>query len=197
MENRETFFGRLDVRLAPREVLDIELAYTLAKSAHRWQIRKSLGPDGRPQRYFEHLRRTALILMDVAGVYERDLVVAALLHDGVEDTRELGLKIIEHAFGTVVARIVRKLTKAPKDGYVERLRQAGWRTLLIKACDRLDNLRTLDEPGVEPEFKDKQLSETREKYADLFERLDELAPARYRSGVAAVIGEIRRLAGIC
>ncbi len=177
-ENRETFFKRLEPVMVPSEILDVQLAYTLAKFGHRSQVRKELGTDGEPQRYFEHVRRVAIILMDEVRVMKRDLVIAALLHDGIEDTRDITPQMIEHVFGADVALIVMTLSKAPKEGYLERFTAStDWRAYLIKACDRLDNLRSLK--TATPEFQDKQIRETRSKYYPLFERMLTLTPAEH------------------
>lgn len=63
-------------------------------------MRKELGPDGKPLRYFEHLRRTALILID-AGFTSPDLIITALLHDSIEDSEEVELlsSLTEELFG--------------------------------------------------------------------------------------------------
>lgn len=192
-ENLESFFARLEPVLAPAEVMDVRLAYILAKHAHRWQVRRELDESGRPKRYFEHLRRSALILVDELQLYDRDMIIAALLHDGIEDTRELTPELIEHCFGRTVARLVRCLSKKPKEGYLARLSAADWRTLVIKACDRLDNLRSLDRPGVPPEFRSKQVAETKEGYFGLFDRLAQIAPPQHAGRLARLREEIRRV----
>lgn len=192
-ENLESFFARLDPVLAPAEVMDIRLAYILAKHAHRWQTRRELDDSGQPKRYFEHLRRTTLILVDELQLYDRDMIIAALLHDGVEDTRELTPELIEHCFGRTVARLVRCLSKKPKEGYLARLSAADWRTLAIKACDRLDNLRSLDRPEVPPEFRAKQVAETKGKYYGIFDRLTSIAPPQHADRLVRLCDEIRRV----
>jgi len=197
-ENRESFFKRLEPFLAPSVLLDVQLAYTMAKFSHRSQTRKEAGPDGEPLRYFEHVRRVAIILIDEARVAKAELVVAALLHDGVEDTRDLTPAMIEHCFGADVATIVLTLSKVPKEGYIERFEMCSdWRPYLIKACDRLDNLRSL---GGSPEFRAKQVKETREKYYPLFERMLTLAPpehaARARHMRDLVLKETERQAAL-
>ena len=174
-ENRETFFNRLEPHLAPSQLLDVQLAYTLAKFGHRAQTRKELDEEGKPMRYFEHPRRVTLILLDEVKLYEPELIIAALLHDGVEDTRDLTPERIEHCFGSDVVRIVKTLSKVPKEGYIERFQASlDWRPYVIKACDRLDNIRSL--VGTDTEFAMKQLTETVEKYGPLFRRMAELAP---------------------
>ena len=170
---------------------DITLAYTLAKHAHRWQKRKEVGPDGKPIRYFEHLRRAALILICEVRILLPVLVIALLFHDGVEDTEELTPEMIEHSFGSDVTTLVLSVSKVPKEGFRERLQLCtDWRVLLMKGCDRLDNLRTL--PGTSREFQEKQLRETTEVYFPLFDKMVRLAPEEYRERVQWLRDEIRK-----
>lgn len=190
VENRESFMSRLRPVFAPSAMMEVELAYTLAKFAHRSQVRKELGPDGEPLRYFEHVRRVAIVLIDEAKCPVREMVVSALLHDGVEDTRDLTPAIIEHTFGSDVAQIVMTLSKVPKEGYLERFMLSNdWRPYVIKACDRLDNLRSLS--GASAEFQVKQLTETRDKYYPVFDRMMDLAPIYVRPRVSALRDAIR------
>lgn len=196
IENRESFFNRLEPFFVPSVLLDVQLAYTLAKFGHRSQVRKEVEDDGTPVRYFEHVRRVAIIVVDEAKVDEAkivrpELVIAALLHDGIEDTRDLTPAMIEHCFGTDVACIVKTLSKAPKEGYLERFYMSDdWRPYLIKACDRLDNLRSLDQSP--KEFRAKQVAETRDKYYPLFDRMLELMPVPDRPRAQAIRDQIHR-----
>jgi (p)ppGpp synthase/HD superfamily hydrolase len=159
-ENREAFFARLRPILAPSQLMTVEVAYALAKHAHRWQERKELDADGHPVRYFEHLRSTALILIDELGIHDPEMIVACLMHDSIEDTHDINDRMLEHLFGTNVAIMVKLLTKDPKEGYYDRLVKHGNpRTWIVKGCDRLSNLRTLKDTS--PEFQAKQYAETR------------------------------------
>ncbi len=177
-ENRESFFRRLEPFFAPSTLLDVQLAYTMAKFSHRAQTRKELNATGEPERYFEHVRRVAIVLIDEAKLVQPELIISALLHDGIEDTRDLTPEMIEHCFGADVARIVKTLSKAPKEGYLERFHMSfDWRPYLIKACDRLDNLRSLS--GATLEFRQKQVVETIQKYYPLFDRMITLAPIEH------------------
>lgn len=166
MEDKAAFFARLKPMLAPSDLARVRGAYYLAKYGHRAQTRKELGPDGSPLRYFEHVRRVAIILMDEANVFDPDLVITCLLHDAMEDTEDIDASVIEQFFGCAVARRVRILTKDPKEGYVERLYAADMETVLVKACDRLDNLRSLEDCS--ETFIAKQLIETEGVYLPLF-----------------------------
>lgn len=182
IENRESFFQRLYPFFSPKVLRDIELAYILAKAAHRFQTRKELDEHGAPQRYFEHIRRATLIGIDLALIVRPDTVIASILHDGIEDARDLRPEMIEHVFGSDVCGIVKVLSKDPKEGYLDRFHVcADWRPYFVKACDRLDNLQSLS--GASVEFRRKQVTETRDKYFQLFDRMITLAPEVYRDGL--------------
>ena len=195
MENRETFLARLRPVVPPGELLDIQLAYTLAKYAHRAQVRSERDAAGAPLRYFEHPRRVALILIDLGRILDPLMLEAALLHDGIEDTPDLTAAMIERHWGSDVARLVQALSKVPEEGYLDRLWAFGdWRVLLIKAADRLDNLRSLRPDQVSAAFRARQLEETRAKYLPLFEHLLEIVPMAVRPGALRIVAEIRALA---
>lgn len=180
-ENRETFFQRLYPFFSPKILRDVELAYILAKAAHRAQTRRELDDRGEPVRYFEHVRRATLIGIDLAQIVRADTVIASILHDGIEDTRDLRPEMIEHVFGADVCGIVKVLSKDPKEGYLDRFHVCtDWRPYFVKACDRLDNLRSLS--GSPVEFRRKQVAETRDKYFRLFDRMVTLTPEEYRDG---------------
>lgn len=197
MENKETFQARIEPFLSPSERLDIKLAYTLAKFGHRAQLRKEL-IDGKPIRYFEHVRRVAIILMDDMKIMDRDMIIAALLHDSLEDTQDLTAELLEHSFGTNVAAMVTRLSKIPKEGYHERLKQCQhWQTLALKMCDRLDNLRSLMVPGVTLDFQKRQIQETKEHYFPIFDHLIQMCPPGYRATLISVKDEIRDIVTRC
>lgn len=193
MENKETFQARLRPYFSPSDQLDVKLAYCLAKFGHRAQTRKEL-TEGKPTRYFEHVRRVALVLMDELKIMDRDMIITALLHDSLEDCADLTPELLEHSFGTNVVSMVKMLSKVPKEGYIDRLNNChNWKVLVLKACDRLDNLRSLMVPGTTLEFQKKQLKETREKYFPIFDKMVSIAPSEYHSVVLAVRDEIRKL----
>jgi len=180
VENHDTFFDRIRPFFAPSGIRKVELAYILAKYAHRAQTRKELDEHGDPVRYFEHVRRATLVGIDLAQIVRLDTIIASVLHDTFEDTR-LTPEIVEDCFGADVCAIVRVLSKVPKDGYLERFQVCtDWRPYFVKACDRLDNLRSLSTTTVE--FRAKQVAETRDKYFRLFDRMVTLTPEDYRDG---------------
>jgi (p)ppGpp synthase/HD superfamily hydrolase len=192
-ENKETFQSRIRPYFSPSDQLDVKLAYTLAKFGHRAQTRKEL-TDGKPTRYFEHVRRVAIVLMDEMKIMDKDMIIAALLHDSIEDCQDLSPELLEHCFGTEVVSLVKVLSKVPKEGYLDRLNNCkNWKALALKACDRLDNLRSLMIPGTTPEFQKKQVKETKEKYFPLFDQMMQICPPMYLSNITVVRDEIRHL----
>ena len=159
--------------------MQVELAYTLAKDAHRPQEREEIDKNGKRVRYFEHPRRVALILIDELWIRDPAIISGGLLHDVDEDTRYITSKHIEAWFGPVVAQIVRDVTKKPSYGYYERLLENGdWRSLFVKGADRLDNLRTLG--SCKPEKQQRKIEETIIKIYPLLDRLVKIAPKKYR-----------------
>lgn len=194
IENKETFQMRLKPYFSPSDQLDIKLAYVLAKFYHRAQVRKEL-VEGKPTRYFEHVRRVALILMDELGIFEKNMIITALCHDIIEDCGlDVSPELIEHSFGNEVISMIKLLSKVPKEGYIERLNNChNWKVLAIKSCDRLDNLRSLMIPGNSLEFQKKQIKETKEKYFPIFDRMVSLAPNDYLVKMNYINLEIKRL----
>jgi GTP pyrophosphokinase len=190
-ENHDTFFERLEPFFAPSIVRKIEVAYMLSKYAHRHQQRKELDEHGDPVRYFEHVRRATLVGIDLAKIVRFDTTVALVFHDTFEDTR-LKPEHVEEFFGSDICGIVKVLSKTPKEGYLDRFYiSTDWRPYFCKACDRLDNLQSLGQSPVE--FRRKQVSETKDKYFRLFDRMVTLTPEEYRDGVRRLRDEIHRV----
>lgn len=150
----QTFLGETEIshRLTPEigsiDVNRILSAYVLAKDVHQYQRRN----DGTP--YFWHPTRVARIMIDELGCRDADLIIAALLHDTLEDSDILNAEVLTYNFGEYVTFLVDSLTKEIRvdDGplreqidrdYVERLKKAPEDCRIIKLCDRLDNLRCL------------------------------------------------------
>lgn len=167
-ENRETFLKRIALiypRSDPR-FKSIEHAYNLMKDAFRGVARE----DG--QRYFEHLRAVALILVEYLRVRDHRLIIAALCHDSVEDVEYWTINRVEQEFGEYVARLVDYLTRPNKAEYPDkaqrdhvyhsRFRAAPREFFLIKLADRLHNILTLD--ACPEEKRERKLEETRHYY---------------------------------
>jgi guanosine-3',5'-bis(diphosphate) 3'-pyrophosphohydrolase len=99
-------------------------------------------PAGEP--YVEHLLEVVTVLVDGLGVTSVDVLLAAVLHDVVEDT-DCSLDEVNSQFGPHVASLVDWLTKTDsRAAYLERLKSAPADALLIKLADRLSNVQRLD-----------------------------------------------------
>ncbi|HET7069682.1 MAG TPA: bifunctional (p)ppGpp synthetase/guanosine-3',5'-bis(diphosphate) 3'-pyrophosphohydrolase [Nocardioides sp.] len=149
----------------------IERAYRTAEHLHRTQTRKSGDP------YITHPLAVATILADI-GMTEPTLV-AALLHDTVEDT-PYTLDELRSDFGDEVAQLVDGVTKLEKVQYgetaqAETIRKMivamarDIRVLVIKLADRLHNMRTVR--YVKQSTQERQATESLDVYAPLAHRL--------------------------
>jgi (p)ppGpp synthase/HD superfamily hydrolase len=169
-ETKDSFFQRL-ISLTPSQLQYVKTAYIFSKFGHRHQNRKELNDYGEPLRYFEHPRRVALICIDEASIIDPEVIQACLLHNTLEDTEDVDAQIIEHTFGTKVCSMILALTKNEhnKENYVANLYNVtNPDIVLVKMFDRLDNLRSLNNPSCNIEFAQKQIKETKEKYFELF-----------------------------
>ena len=126
-------------------MIDLDLdqyfaALDFATAAHAGQTRKGTG-----ESYITHPMRVAQILSigDNNNLVQPHMLVAALLHDAVEDT-EITQDDIYREFGYAAAVLVEALTRQPgetKDLYMWRAISHSVEAALIKLADRLDNLR--------------------------------------------------------
>ena len=163
----------------------IKRAFFLAKEAHGGVRRRS----GEP--YLLHPIAVAKIVVDEIGLGVKS-VVAALLHDVVEDT-EYTVEDMERIFGPKIAKMVDGLTKMSGVFNADTSEQAEYfrkvlltlsddvRVILIKIADRLHNMRTL---GSMP--TNKQIKITGET-------LYLFAPLAYRLGLYAIKSELEDL----
>lgn len=159
--------------LSDNDRKQIRAAFNMALDAHKEMRRKS----GEP--YILHPLAVAQIVAEDIGL-DSTAVVAALLHDVVEDTH-VRLEEIEKIFGKKIASIVDGLTKISgvfeqgSSAQAENFRKMlltlsdDVRVILIKLADRLNNMRTLD--FMEREKQLKIASETLYLYAPLAHRL--------------------------
>ena len=153
------------------KLMDLERAFLVAKEAHTGQLRKS------GEEYITHPVAVAAILAEF-GLNEA-VVIAALLHDTVEDT-SYSLTQLRKDFGDEIALLVDGVTKLDKLTYgptaeAETVRKMivamsrDIRVLLIKLADRLHNARTWK--YVSPESAERKARETLDIYAPLAHRL--------------------------
>src|SRR5580700_11245342 len=148
-------------------------AYVYAMKAHGSQTRASGDP------YFSHPLEVAAILTDLK--LDDATIVAALLHDTIEDTEATRAEI-DHMFGPEIGALVEGLTKLKRLELVskeakqaENLRKLllaiadDVRVLLIKFADRLHNMRTIAHQP--PESRRRTAEETLDIYAPLAGRM--------------------------
>ena len=161
-------------------------AYVYAMHKHRDQTRASGDP------YFSHPLEVAAIVTDLQ--LDQDSVVAALLHDTIEDT-DATRKEIDGMFGHNIGRLVEGLTKLKRIDLVSKKTRQGEnlrrlllavaddvRVLLVKLADRLHNMRTLNHVPVEK----------RQRIAQ--ETMDIYAPLAGRMGMQSMRDELEELA---
>ena len=148
-------------------------AFTYADNAHAGQLRK----DGSP--YITHPLAVAEIVAELE--LDTDSIIAALLHDCIEDTGATHEEIAK-LFGPTVADLVEGVTKLTRVQYtskeeeqMENLRKMlmamakDIRVILIKICDRLHNMRTMNYQT--PRKQREKALETMEIYAPIAHRL--------------------------
>lgn len=166
---------------ADRSVL--QRAYEVAESRHAEQFRKSGDP------YITHPVAVANILAELG--MDTTTLVAAILHDTVEDTG-YSLEQLTAEFGTEVAHLVDGVTKLDKvvlgnaaEGETIRKMIIAMardpRVLVIKVADRLHNMRTMR--FLPPEKQARKARET----------LEVIAPLAHRLGMATVKWELEDL----
>ncbi len=157
----------------PYDLLAIDRAVETACRAHDGQRRAS------GEEYVCHPLSVALILVEMG--MDTDSIVAALLHDVVEDT-PMELADIRKAFGAEVAGLVDGVTKLNKLPFTSREEEQAEnvrkmllamakdiRVIIIKLADRLHNMRTSE--GWEPQKRRDKAKETMDIYAPLAHRL--------------------------
>ena len=148
-------------------------AFQYADQAHSGQLRK----DGSP--YITHPLAVAEIVAELE--LDTDSIIAALLHDCIEDTGATHEEIAK-LFGNTVADLVEGVTKLTRVQYtskeeeqMENLRKMlmamakDIRVILIKICDRLHNMRTMEYQT--PRKQREKALETMEIYAPIAHRL--------------------------
>ena len=168
----DELFRRMESKVSSSEIARLRSAFEFAREAHRPQRRKS----GEP--YIIHPVCVARIVAEELEL-GADPVIAAFLHDVVEDT-DYSIDDIRERFGDDVAFLVGVVTKEKKDKYVQSKQvdnyrqilasmQYDVRALLIKLADRLHNMRTLS--SMRPDKQMKIAGETDYFYAPLANRL--------------------------
>ena len=164
----------------------VRQAFELAREAHKDQRRVS----GEP--YVYHPLAVAQILAEAQ--MDRDTIIAALLHDTLEDTN-ITKESLEQDFSETIAELVEGVTKLTQIPYsskeeqqIESLRKMflamakDIRVIFIKLADRLHNMRTLS-----------SMPEAKQRYKSL-ETLEVYAPLAHRLGIQKFKWELEDLA---
>jgi guanosine-3',5'-bis(diphosphate) 3'-pyrophosphohydrolase len=171
--------------ISEKESLVLQKAYVFAGKAHKGQVRRS----GEP--YLSHPLEVADYLADMK--LDKTTLVAALLHDVLEDTDATAADIREN-FGKEVADLVEGVTKisrvqevSPEVRRAETIRKIilamtdDIRIIFIKLADRIHNLKTL-----------RHLDEERQRQIAR-ETLDIYAPIANRLGMGRIRAELEDL----
>ncbi len=176
---------KASVYLNDEQIEQIKDAFEFGALAHQGQTRKS-GED-----YICHPVAVSAILAEIQ--LDKESLIAAILHDVIEDT-PYSKQDIEDRFGENVAEIVDGVTKLgklefdnPQEAQAENFRKMilamarDIRVILIKLADRLHNMRTL---GVMRPDKQRRIAH---------ETLDIYAPIAGRLGINAIRIELEDL----
>ncbi len=182
----EDLIASVTQTMSEEEVGYIKRAYEIAYEAHEGQFRRS----GEP--YIIHPVQVACILYKLG--MDSESMVAALLHDVVEDT-EMTEEDVKKEFGEDVANLVEGVTKLGKvplftkeEQQAENVRKMlmamsqDIRVIIIKLADRIHNMRTL--AFMKPHKRREKAQETLEIYA----------PIAHRLGIRGVKEELEDLA---
>jgi guanosine-3',5'-bis(diphosphate) 3'-pyrophosphohydrolase len=164
---------QISAYLPAEQVAMVQQAYVLARDAHAPQTRSS----GEP--YITHPVAVSSILAEMR--MDHETLMAALLHDVIEDT-EYSKEDLEQRFGGTVAELVQGVSKLDKVKFkdikefeVTNLQKMFMamtqdiRVILIKLADRTHNMRTIG--ALKPEKRRRIAKETLELYAPIANRL--------------------------
>lgn len=189
MDNRIISFDdlklKLDEYLKKEEIKEIEKAYLYAKEKHKGQYRRT------GEEYIVHPLFVAYILTSINA--DKDTIIAALLHDTIEDT-DVSKSDIKEKFGEVASKLVDGVTKINNinvstdneylTSYYKKIivgMSEDVRVIIIKLADRLHNMRTLY--ALDHEKQKRKAKET----------LEILAPIAHRLGMNKIKSELEEL----
>ena len=173
MADADLLIEEVSAYLKPKDVEHVRVAIEFSRAAHQGQMRQSGDP------YFSHPIAVARVLTPLH--IDAQAIIAALLHDVVEDT-EVTTAQVAKKFGTPVAELVEGLSKLDRiqfetreDAQAENFRKMllamarDVRVILIKLADRLHNMRTLESMALDK--RERIARETMEIYAPIANRL--------------------------
>ena len=174
IQSQATFlYDVLGDYLSEEEVNLVKKAYKIADKAHSGQFRKS------GEAYISHPLSVALILAELKLDYL--CIVAAILHDCIEDT-SVTSEDVKNEFGEKVAHIVEGVSKLTSLEFTSSSQKQArnfqklilamskdMRVMIIKLADRLHNMRTISSMGEEKRVQ--KAKETSELHAPIARRL--------------------------
>ncbi|MBI5625729.1 MAG: bifunctional (p)ppGpp synthetase/guanosine-3',5'-bis(diphosphate) 3'-pyrophosphohydrolase [Nitrosomonadales bacterium] len=173
MADADLLIEELSTYLKPKDVERVRVAIEFSRAAHQGQMRQSGDP------YVSHPIAVARVLTPLH--IDAQAIIAALLHDVVEDTDVTSEQVAEK-FGKPVAELVDGLSKLDRiqfetreDAQAENFRKMllamarDVRVILIKLADRLHNMRTLESMALDK--RERIARETMEIYAPIANRL--------------------------
>jgi GTP pyrophosphokinase len=173
MADADLLIEELSTYLKPKDIEHVRVAIEFSRNAHQGQVRQSGDP------YVTHPIAVARILAPLH--IDVQAIIAALLHDVVEDTEITTAQVTEN-FGQPVAELVEGMSKLDRiqfetreDAQAENFRKMllamarDVRVILIKLADRLHNMRTLD--SMAHDKRERIARETMEIYAPIANRL--------------------------
>ncbi|MFA6227895.1 MAG: HD domain-containing protein [Patescibacteria group bacterium] len=181
--SHQEFLELLRFKMSPGDIELVDFAYEMGKVGHHEQKRD----DGTP--YIEHCKNTARIIMQELGIWDKDLIIAALLHDFREDAPELLLRLatpskLTAVFGRRASGLIVNMTKPSKNDqrfksdserhqfYFQQLNRSNSWVKLIKLCDRLHNMRTIHHCA--PEKRSRKIKETVEIYLPMIPAIEQI-----------------------
>ncbi len=173
----------------PEQLNLLQKAIDFAKGVHKDQRRES------GELYYMHPEAVAIMLYEMG--MDSATVIAGLLHDVVEDGKDVTVEKVSALFGDEIATMVDGVTKLTKSGeqdfitkqeqQAENLRKLflamanNVRVVIIKLADRLHNMRTLE------------YCDTGKRARKAKETLEVYAPLAHRFGMGAIKGELEDL----
>ncbi len=173
MADADLLIEELSTYLKPKDIEHVRVAIEFSRAAHQGQIRQSGDP------YVTHPINVARILAPLH--IDLQAIIAALLHDVIEDTEVTSEQLTEN-FGQPVTELVEGLSKLDRiqfetreDAQAENFRKMllamvrDVRVILIKLADRLHNMRTLD--SMAQDKRERIARETMDIYAPIANRL--------------------------
>lgn len=165
-------------------------AFKFALERHSGQLRK----DGSTP-YIVHPFRIFLWLADEGKIYDENVLAAAFLHDLIEDTKTDYDDIMKGFRDKEIANIVAVLTKdktlpekVREKMFNQKLKNASWKSKVIKLADIYDNLCDMDSWSAPKSEKISKLAEKQEQLKFLKENL----PERYERIFKIVEKQLRK-----